>query len=140
MPLKLATLFNVGIVEYPEFFIRGRDITPLPFDRPSLDKLISEAVTRRCVVIVSRREKDISDVMGGFSYKPGNDWNIYGGFMGREKVELFQWLTPKRGDNALALLGDKVSGRVAIMGDGAGVGPTISAMLRDARRLTKQSK
>jgi homoserine dehydrogenase len=132
--LKTAILFNAGIGGYFGSFIRARDIKLRQAEEGDWNRLFREAGERRYVVSIIKDNVLPNDIIGGFSHNVG-EWNIAGGFWKKEKCPLFQLINPVDEDNALAIFDSARKGKIGLIGEGAGPGPTVSAMLQDVKEL-----
>lgn len=132
--LKAAILFNTGVGGQYGPFIRASSIRVRPMGEEDWNRLLSEVKERRYIVAITKDAVLPDDIIGGFVRDVG-EWSIVGGFWRKEKCPLFQLINPIDEDNALAIFDSGGRGRVGLIGEGAGPGPTVSAMMQDIREL-----
>ncbi len=106
--------------------IRANDIAAKPLTERDLRDIILSR--RRCVVSLAQKK---ADIIGGFTYEAG-EWIISAGF---QQSHHMKFLLPSFEDNALSIKTN--DGTYTVIGPGAGPQPTVAAMIRDAKKLTK---
>ena len=134
IPMKTAILFNIlGLGELRAKYIGAKSITV-----KCLEILIKQAKKRRYIVSITRKLCD-EDVIGGFTHHVGN-WCISAGFKNIDENPLFSRLNVGGVNNALLFYEGKdgKNGTYDISGQGAGVGPTTSTMIKDLENLLKK--
>lgn len=116
---------------------------PISLDQKSLNRLISEAGSRRFIVSIIKDSEEIAedDIIAGFRKELGNDWIIIGGFRRISDNPLFKALKIPGPGNGVVIAGgpNESDGVYQTSGPGAGAGPTAAAMAQDARRLINRS-
>lgn len=134
VPMKSAILFN--LVNPANFSVKAKDFTRKAIGEKELKKLIDESKKMRYVVSIMKKD-DIPDMIGGFIYHCSQNWTIAGGFLSIETLASIRPLFPRGAENAIFITsqgGDLHS----LIGPGAGPGPTVSAMIKDAMDLIKK--
>lgn len=144
VPKKTVILWNTVMRPKldPRVFLKISDLADSganKMDQKSLDRLIAEASSRRYIVSISKRSKEIpeSDIIAGFRKELADDWVIVAGFRKISGNPLFRALRlPGPGNGAVIASGPNESdGVYHTSGPGAGPGPTAAAMVQDARRI-----
>lgn len=144
IPKKTVILWNTVVRPKldPSGFLQVSDLSlsgGSKMTQKSLDRLIAEASSRRYIVSIVKRSKEIpeDDVIAGFRKELPDDWVIVGGFRKISGNPLFRALRlPGPGNGAVIAAGPNESdGVYHTSGPGAGPGPTAAAMVQDARHL-----
>ena len=130
VPLKVSVFINVcGLGE-----VRARETEVRSIGEKDLGKLVSEAVSRRYIVSITREEEK-EDTLGGFRFKTSN-WYVSGGFKNRTHNPLFRRLIPPGVNNAALIYGP--AGAYILTGPGAGPTSTVlGGVMADIGNLLK---
>ncbi|MCK4428871.1 MAG: hypothetical protein KAU95_00740, partial [Candidatus Aenigmarchaeota archaeon] len=140
IPMKTSILFNIysDILGFGEQ-VKAKDIEINKIGESELKKLIKEANRRRYIISITKEDND-EDVIGGFKYKKG-DLFISGGFKDISENPLFSELVPGGVNNSILICEGEYNqyGKYKLTGPGAGAGPTVSAMIKDALKLEKRN-
>lgn len=136
VPMKSSILFN--ICKLTQRYMKAKEVIPHKLGELELKRLIKESNNRRYIVSISR-ENDEEDTIGGFKHKIG-DWIISAGFKNIRENPLFLRLVPNGVNNSVLVYDGKygIDGTYMLSGQGAGVCPTTSSMIKDAIKLHKK--
>lgn len=134
LPMKTAILFNV--LELGK--LKAKDFKCNKMDDEDLRRLVRESRKRRYIVSISR-ECPQEDIIGGFTQYI-NGWYIVAGFKKINENPLFMQLAVSGVNNSLLMYEGKygINGTYRLSGQGAGAGPTTTAMLLDLEQLLRE--
>lgn len=126
--LKSSILVNtLGLGE-----VRAREFQLNVLTESDVRELVTQAERYRVMVSLSCYDSGIKPI-GGFEEAIG-DWKLSGGFVDTRSLSNFSGVLPSGVGNMIYLQGNHHF--VSMWGDGAGVEPTVSTMMNDARRFT----
>lgn len=138
-PMKTAVLFNICSIGGKQ--VRAKNFKIKKVDESQLKQLVRESKKRRYIVSITRGDNNNEDIIGGFS-STIDGWMVSAGFKNLNANRLFGELIPSGVNNAVIVYEGVygADGTYRLSGQGAGAGPTASAMMKDAVRLTGSSK
>ena len=139
VPMKASILFN--ICNLTEKRMKAIDIKTHQIKDSELIRLSKEAINRRYIVSISRKQNNEEDTIWGFKHEI-NGWHISAGFKHIEDNPLFKELIPNGVNNAVLISEGKFGsyGSYKISGPGAGPEPTANSMIIDARKILTKNK
>lgn len=137
VPMKSAILFTLSGLSNK--IVSARDLNSRKLKKHDLDKLVRESKSRRYIVSITRGCLENEDLTL-FDYVQGN-WHLSGGFRNVDDNPLFSKLKFEGVDNGVVIYTGNYGGdgTYTLFGQGAGVRPTVSAMMKDAGDLSRKN-
>lgn len=129
VPLKVSILFNTARLS--SGFIRAKDLSVKNISQEELNILSANAKNFRYFVSINKGKPILEDCIGGFSLN-SEDWYCLAGF---RKVNSEFIANLKDTTNGIEIVEDGLDGVYCLSGPGAGAGPTVSSMIKDAEIL-----
>ncbi|MCX6721593.1 MAG: hypothetical protein NTY04_00130 [Candidatus Staskawiczbacteria bacterium] len=134
VPLKVSILFN--ILGLSPDIIKAKNLAVNKIFEEDLKLLVGQAKELRYFISISKEKMLSEKVVGGFAFE-SNGWHCLAGFRNTDS-EFIKFL--KGATNGIEIEESGFDGTYCLTGPGAGAGPTVSSMIKDAQILWNTKK
>ena len=134
VPLKVSVFFN--ILRLSSDIIRAKDLTVSKVSDEDLEFLVKNAKDFRYFISISKKEPIPEKNIGGFVFN-SNGWWCLAGF---RKADNDFIKSLENVNNGIEIKENGSDGIYCLSGPGAGAGPTVSSMIKDAQILWNTKK